>query len=105
MIYQVIVLAFLIAGVTSGFITFRIMGMKMAPHFGVLLISIIAAALNILMDGGILYIAVALQVLAGLSAYIQFIPALRDNFQAAPLYSTHLSMMTVAAILGLASLF
>lgn len=105
MIYQVIVLAFLLSGVTSGFITFRIMGMKMAPHFGVLLISIIATALNILMGGGILYIAVALQVLAGISAYIQFMPALKDNFQAAPLYSTHLSMMTVAAILGLASVF
>ncbi len=77
----------------------------MAPHFGVLLISIIATALNILMGGGILYIAVALQVLTGLSAYIQFMPALKDNFQAAPLYSTHLSMMTVAAILGLASVF
>ncbi|MDI9617822.1 DUF5400 domain-containing protein [Methanothermobacter sp.] len=103
--YQVIVLALLLAGIPSGFITFRIMGMRMAPHFGVLILAIIATGLNLVTGGGnFIYPAVALQLLAGISAYTQFFPVLRDNFQAAPLYACHLSTMTTAAVLAAASL-
>lgn len=102
--YQVVVFALLLAGIPSGFITFRIMGMRMAPHFGVLILAIIATGLNLVMGGGnLIYLAVALQLLAGISAYTQFFPVLRDNFQTAPLYACHLSTMTTAAVLAASS--
>jgi hypothetical protein len=102
--YQVIIFALLFAGISSGFITFRIMGMRMAPHFGVLILALIATAANI-MSGNVTlnYIAVALQILTGISAYTQFLPVLRDSFQTAPLYACHLSTVTVAAVLAAAS--
>lgn len=42
MTYQVIALAVLFSSVVTGFITFRMQGMKLALHFGALMLALLA---------------------------------------------------------------
>lgn len=104
-IYQILVLSILLSGIVSGFITFRMSGMKLAPHFLVLILSFIVTLVGILtINTTIIYAAVILQILAVITAYTQTWAVLKYNFQTSPAYAPHLTLMTLIPILSLASI-
>ncbi len=103
--YQILVLSILLSGIVSGFITFRMSGMKLAPHFLVLILSFIVTLVGILTaNTTVIYAAVTLQLLAVITAYTQTWAVLKYNFQTSPSYAPHLTLMTLIPILSLASI-
>lgn len=103
--YPVIILAILFSGLVSGFITFRMHGMRLAPHFMVLILALIATVLSIIYSSTyILYVAVILQVLVTITAYTQTWATLKYNFQTAPLYAPHLALVTLIPVLAIAGI-
>ena len=103
--YPVIILAILASGLVSGFITFRMHGMRLAPHFVVLILALVATIITIVSGNYyVLYAAVLLQVLATITAFTQTWTTLKYNFQTAPAYAPHLTLMTMLPVLAVASL-
>lgn len=102
-IYQVIILAVLFSGLTSGFITFRMLGMRLAPHFAVMILALAATIAGILMGSWVVYAAVVLQLLTVITAFTQTWTTLKYNFQTAPAYAPHLSLMAMLPVLATAS--
>jgi len=105
MTYQIIALAVMLSAMVSGFITFRMIGMKLAVHFGTLALALIVT-LAAVMTGipPIIYAAVAMQILAALTAYTQTWKILQYNFQTSPGYAPHLALVTMLPVLAIASL-
>lgn len=102
-IYQVMILAILFSGLTSGFITFRMLGMRLAPHFVVMILAFIATLAGIVMGNWVVYAATILQVLAALTAFTQTWTTLKYNFQTSPAYAPHLALMAMLPVLAIAS--
>jgi hypothetical protein len=102
--YPVIVLAILFSGIASGFITFRMAGMRLAPHFGALILAIIATISGIATGNmWIVYAAAALQLIATITAFTQTWATLKYNFQTSPAYAPHLALMAMIPVLAIAS--
>ena len=101
--YNIIILAILFSGIASGFITFRMSGMRLAPHFGALILALIVTLAGIL-TGNILviYAAVALQLIAVITAFTQTWATLKYNFQTSPAYAPHLALMAMIPVLAIA---
>lgn len=105
MTYQVIVLAILFSGVVSGFITFRMSGMHLAPHFGALMLGLIVTLAGIATGNAwVICAAVALQLLTTLTAFTQTWATLKYNFQTSPAYAPHLALMALLPVLAIATL-
>lgn len=103
--YPVIILALLVSGVVSGFITFRIHGMRLAPHFVVLILALVTTIITIITGNYyMLYGAVFLQIMTTMTAFTQTWTTLKYNFQTAPSYAPHLTLMTMIPVLAVASL-
>ncbi len=104
MTYQVIALAVMAGAVATGFITFRMHGMKLAIHFGALMLAIVVTLAAIVTGTTeIVYAAALLQVLATLTAYTQTWATLKYNFQTSPAYAPHIGLVTMLPVLALAS--
>ncbi|MBU4607549.1 MAG: DUF5400 domain-containing protein [Methanobacterium sp.] len=97
-------LTILFSGITSGFITFRMSGMRLAPHFGAMILALIVTLAGIV-TGNILvvYAAAALQAIAALTAFTQTWAVLKYNFQTSPAYAPHLALMGMLPVLAIAS--
>ena len=81
MTYQVIALAILFASMATGFISFRMQGMRIAPHFGAIILTLIVTLAAILTGiNAVLIAAAILQIIATLTAYTQLAPTLKDSF-------------------------
>ncbi|WFN35618.1 DUF5400 domain-containing protein [Methanogenium sp. S4BF] len=103
--YQVIALAVMFSGIVSGFITFRMLGMKLAPHFGALILALLATIAAILTGNiAVAYGAALLQVAAALTAYTQMWTTLKYSFQTSPGYAPHLALVTMLPVLALAGI-
>lgn len=102
--YQIIILSILMSGMVTGFITFRMHGMRLAPHFAALIAAFIAT-LGGLVTGNIwvLYAAVLLQFAAVITAFTQTWAVLRYNFQTAPSYAPHLALVALIPVLAIVS--
>jgi len=102
--YQVITLAILFSGLASGFITFRMTGMRLAPHFGAMIFALLATLAGII-TGNILviYAAAVLQIIASITAFTQTFAVLKYNFQTSPAYAPHLALMGMLPVLAIAS--
>ena len=105
MTYQVIALAILFGSIVTGFIAFRMQGMRLAPHFGALILALIVT-LAALITGisAIAVVAAFLQVVVTLTAYTQIYKIVQDNFQTAPGYSAHLALVTMLPVFAIAGL-
>lgn len=102
--YPVIVLAILVSGIASGFITFRMSGMRLAPHFGALILALIVTLAGIATGNVmVVYAAVALQLIAAVTAFTQTWATLKYNFQTSPAYAPHLALMGMIPVLAIAS--
>jgi hypothetical protein len=102
--YPVIVLAILVSSIASGFITFRMSGMRLAPHFGALILAIIVTLAGIATGNiWVVYAAVALQLIAAVTAFTQTWATLKYNFQTSPAYAPHLALMAMIPVLAIAS--
>ena len=102
--YPVIILAILVSGIASGFITFRMSGMRLAPHFGALILALIVTIAGIATGNTlIIYVAVALQLIAFITAFTQTWATLKYNFQTSPAYAPHLTLMAMIPVLAIAS--
>lgn len=103
--YQVIALAILFSGMSTGFITFRMTGMGLAPHFGALILALILTVAGIATGNiWVLYGAAGLQILATITAYTQTWNILKYNFQTSPAYGPHLALMTMLPVLAIAGI-
>ena len=102
--YQTIILAILFSGIASGFITFRMSGMRLAPHFGAMIFALIITLVSIATGNiWVLYAAVALQLIAAITAFTQTWATLKYNFQTSPAYAPHLALMAMIPVLAIAS--
>jgi hypothetical protein len=102
--YLVITLAILLSSITTGFITFRMIGMRLAVHFGVLMLAFIVTLVAVFTSLPALVIAaVVLQVLATITAYTQIWPTLKYSIQTSPGYAPHLALVTMLPVLALAA--
>ncbi|WAI01718.1 DUF5400 domain-containing protein [Methanogenium organophilum] len=103
--YQVIALAVLFSGIASGFITFRMLGMKLAPHFGALILALLVT-FGAILTGNILvaYTAALLQIVATVTAYTQMWATLKYSFQTSPGYGPHLALVTLLPVLAVAGI-
>lgn len=101
--YQIIALAVMFSGIVSGFITFRMLGMKLAPHFGALILALFVTA-GAILTGNILvaYLAAILQIVATVTAYTQIWATLKYSFQTSPGYGPHLALVTMLPVLAVA---
>lgn len=105
-IYLVIALAIICSSMVTGFIIFRMQGMKLAVHFGTLACALLVtlAALGTGIPA-IIYVALLLQVLSAVTAYTQVWSIICYNFQTAPAYASHLALVTMLPVLAVAGLF
>lgn len=104
MTYLILTMAIMLSAMVTGFITFRMIGMKLAIHFGALGLALIATLAAVLTGSMIVvYAAVMLQVLATLTAYTQTWKILQYNFQTSPAYAPHLALVTMLPVLALAA--
>ena len=102
--YPVIVLAILVSGIASGFITFRMSGMRLAPHFGALILALIVTIAAIATGNAlVLYAAVVLQLIAVVTVFTQTWATLKYNFQTSPAYAPHLALMAMIPVLAIAT--
>jgi hypothetical protein len=103
--YLIITIAIMLSAMVTGFITFRMIGMKLAIHFGALGMALIVTLAAVLTGSAlVVYAAVALQILATLTAYTQTWKILQYNFQTSPAYAPHLALVTMLPVLALASI-
>jgi len=105
MTYQVIALAILFSSMVTGFIAFRMQGMKLAPHFGAIILALpVTIAAIITGMPAIVLAAAVLQLVTTLTAYTQLWQTLKDSFQTSPGYSAHLALVTLLPVLAFAGL-
>ena len=103
MTYQVIALAILVSSMATGFIIFRMQGMRLAPHFGAIILALLATLAGILSGIPVALLAASLlQIVVTLTAYTQLWPILKDSFQTAPAFSAHLALVTMLPVLAIA---
>jgi hypothetical protein len=104
--YQILILAILFSGITTGFITFRMSGMRLAPHFIFLILAFVVTIASLLTDNILVfYLAVLLQLITVVTAYTQTWAVLKYNFQTSPAYMPHLALMALIPVLTVVSLF
>lgn len=81
------------------------LGMRLAPHFLALILALIATVLSIVLANvWVLYAAAGLQIITTITAFTQVWPTLKYNFQTAPSYAPHLTLMMMLPVLALASI-
>jgi hypothetical protein len=103
--YSIILLAILFSSMVSGFITFRMHGMRLAPNFAMIILALILTFVSIIIaNTGVLYAAALFQILAAITAFTQTWHMLKYNFQTAPAYAPHLTLMALLPVLAIASL-
>lgn len=103
--YNVILLTILFSSIISGFITFRMHGMRLAPNFAMIILALILTLVSIVVaNTWILYAAALLQILAAVTAFTQTWHMLKYNFQTAPAYAPHLTLMAMLPVLAIASI-
>lgn len=104
MTYQILALAIMLSAMVTGFITFRMIGMKLAIHFAALGLGLIVTTAAIFTGlTPVVYAAVLLQLLATLTVYTQSWKILQYNFQTSPAYAPHIALVTLLPVLALAS--
>jgi len=102
--YLVIALAALSSSLVTGFITFRMLGMRLAVHFGALVLAFVATAAAVAIGLPVLVLSAAvMQMLATVTAYTQIWPTLKYSFQTSPGYAPHLARVTMLPVLALAA--
>jgi hypothetical protein len=102
--YSIIILSILASSMISGFITFRMHGMRLAPNFAMIILALILTLVSIILaNTWILYTAALFQILATVTAFTQTWHMLRYNFQTAPAYAPHLTLMAMLPVLAIAS--
>lgn len=103
--YSIILLAILFSSMVSGFITFRMHGMRLAPNFAMIILALILTLLGIFIANiWILYASALFQILATITAFTQTWHMLKYNFQTAPAYAPHLTLMAMLPVLAIASI-
>ncbi|HML05450.1 MAG TPA: DUF5400 domain-containing protein [Methanobacterium sp.] len=102
--YNIIILAILFSSMVSGFITFRMHGMRLAPNFAMIILALILTFVSVIIaNSWILYAAALFQILAAITAFTQTWHMLKYNFQTAPAYAPHLTLMAMLPVLTIAS--
>lgn len=102
--YNIIILAILFSSMVSGFITFRMHGMRLAPNFAMIILALILTFVSVIMaNTWILYAAALFQILAAITAFTQTWHMLKYNFQTASAYAPHLTLMAMLPVLTIAS--
>jgi len=102
--YQIIILSILMSGMVTGFITFRMHGMRLAPHFAALIAAFIATLAGAVTGNiWVVYAAVLFQFAAVVTAFTQTWAVLKYNFQTAPSYAPHLALMAMIPVLAIVS--
>lgn len=95
----------MISSIVTGFIVFRMQGMSLAPHFGLLILAMLSTLVGLLTGIlGIYYLSAVLQLLTVLTAYTQMFKVLKYNFQTAPAYAPHLALITLLPTLVIAGI-
>jgi hypothetical protein len=103
--YLVIGLAILVSSMATGFIIFRMQGMHLMPHFVAIILALVATLAAVVTGmTAALYVAVILQFVVTITAYMQLVPTLKDSFQTSPGYSAHVAVVTMLPVLALAGL-
>lgn len=103
--YLVIALAALLGSMATGFIIFRMQGMRLAAHFVAIILALLVtlAAIMVFIPAVVIAAAV-LQVIVTLTAYVLLWQTLKDSFQTSPGYSAHLALVTMLPVFALAAL-
>ena len=102
--YSIIILAILFSSMVSGFITFRMHGMRLAPNFAMIILALILTFISVIIaNTWVLYAAALFQILAAITAFTQTWHMLKYNFQTAPAYAPHLTLMAMLPVLTIAS--
>lgn len=104
MTYQVIALAILFSSVVTGFITFRMQGMKLALHFGALMLALLATLAAVATGmPALVFAAAILQVIVAVTAFTQLWETLKYSFQTSPGYGAHMALVTMLPVLAIAA--
>ncbi|MDD4254423.1 MAG: DUF5400 family protein [Methanofollis sp.] len=104
MTYQVIALALLVGSVVTGFITFRMQGMKLAIHFGAIMLALLATLAAVATGMPALVSAAAvLQVIVAVTAFTQLWETLKYTFQTSPGYGAHMALVTMLPVFAVAA--
>lgn len=104
MTYQVIALAILFSSVVTGFITFRMQGMKLALHFGALMLALLATLAAVATGmPALVFAAAVLQVIVAVTAFTQLWETLKYSFQTSPGYGAHMALVTMLPVLAIAA--
>lgn len=105
-IYFILTLAIMVSSLVTGFIVFRMQGMSLAPHFGMLILALVATLAAIFTNVPLVYYSAAvLQFIAVITGYTQMFKVLKYNFQTAPAYAPHLALISILPVLILAGIF
>lgn len=98
--------AVIFGSLLSGFATFRMTGMRLMPHFILLILSFISSIIYLAIKNDVVgYIAIILQILSVLSICPTICNILKTQFQNSAIYSAHLAMMGMLLILALGNIF
>lgn len=104
MTYQVIALAVLFSSIVTGFITFRMQGMKLALHFGALMLALLATLAAVATGmPALVFAAAVLQVIVAVTAFTQLWETLKYSFQTSPGYGAHMALVTMLPVLAIAA--
>jgi len=78
--------------------------MRLAPNFAMIILALILTFISVIVaNTWILYAAALFQILAAITAFTQTWHMLKYNFQTAPAYAPHLTLMAMLPVLAIAS--
>ena len=101
-IISLISLAVLFGSMFSGFAIIRLTGMRLTPHFIVLILAFIFTLISMVMSNIIVfYISIVLQILTPITICGTICNILKTQFQNSGIYSAHLGFMGMILILAI----
>ena len=104
-IVSLISLSVIFGSMLSGFATFRMTGMRLAPHFGALILAFVFTIISLVINNSIIYyIAIALQIIAPFTICGTICNILKTQYQNSSMYSAHLGFMGIILILAIGNL-
>ncbi|AEH07491.1 DUF5400 domain-containing protein [Methanothermococcus okinawensis] len=105
-IISLISLSVIFGSMLSGFATFRMTGMRLMPHFAVLILAFIFTLASLFINNNIVfYIAIALQIITPFTICGTICNIIKTQFQNTGIYSAHLGFMGIILILAIGNLF
>ncbi|ADG13030.1 conserved hypothetical protein [Methanocaldococcus infernus ME] len=105
-IISLVSLSVIFGSLLSGFATFRMTGMRLMPHFALLIISFILTLIYLALKNPMVgYLSILAQILSVISICPTICNILKTQFQNSAIYSSHLSMMGILLVLAIGNLF